>query len=162
PGRRLHRRPRWRILGRGGRVIALFTTVARGGATGVDPALAIEEGRLLVELERWPEARDRALAALAAGYDGPSALGLCLDASTGAGLGPMALVELVDRKAGPDPWSATSDSLASDLAVGNWKAVRADVDRLTATWPDAPDALAPLWSSAAPEAIRLREKAYAD
>lgn len=134
----------------GGAVLILSLAVAR--AEEVDVSLLVEQGWLAVEAERFSEARDRALAAIAADGERADAHALYGESMQRCGLGAQERIEERGRALRPVEVSP----LVGHLADRDWKAVRADI----AAAEDAVE-LVPLWSATDPAAARLRDQALA-
>lgn len=133
-----------------------------GSAVAGEPELDIERGRVAYELERYTEARDRAIEALKGAPNLGSAHQLYVDATTAAGLGSRGLFELVSYEVDTPPWHTLVDSLEQGVKDGDWRTIRGSSDQLVAQWPQAPELLAPLWKSESGKVVRMRTRWLGD
>ncbi|MEQ1502033.1 MAG: TlpA disulfide reductase family protein [Myxococcota bacterium] len=129
-----------------------------GVAVAGEAELDLERGRVAFELEQYTQARDRAIAALAATPSNGTAHQLYVDATTASGLGSRGLFELVSFEVETQPWHAAVESLGVAVGDDDWKAVKTGVGELRAQWPGSPDLLIPLWSSRSSKIVKLRQK----
>lgn len=142
-----------------GAAMAFGWALLSADAAAADEAeIDVARGRVALELEQYAVARDRAVEALKAEPWLGAAHELYVDATARAGLGSRGLFELAAFEVQTPPWHGTQQVLVEAVAGGDWKAVRDATEQVLASFPNEPALLLPLWDTASPKVVKLRQR----
>lgn len=133
--------------------------VLLGVAQAGELELAVERGWVAVSLEQFASAREQALAVLAREPGHAPARDLYVEASAGAGWGSVGALELAGEAIVPgeiERWEAFRREVEAHVAAADKAALKADLARLPAEFPDAPDLVLPLFAVDEGPAVSLR------